>query len=64
MNVEYFDVGYPYIVVDDFYDDNELDLIWRELIFLMDGDKLDYPDDTGGAKDIDGSIKKKIEVFF
>ena len=60
MKVEYFDVGYPYIVVDDFYDDNELDLIWRELIFLMDGDKLDYPDRTGGA----GSINKKNKGVF
>ena len=41
MNVEYYNDGYPYIVIDDLYSYDQLDLIWREIDFLIDGDKLD-----------------------
>tara|TARA_B100000131_G_scaffold175530_1_gene169598 strand:+ start:138 stop:818 length:681 start_codon:yes stop_codon:yes gene_type:complete len=41
MNINHFDCGFPYIVIDNFYNKNELDLIWRELDFLLDGDKFD-----------------------
>ena len=41
MNINYFDCGFPYIIIDNFYNKNELDLIWKELDFLLDGDKFD-----------------------
>ena len=63
MNVEYYNDGYPYIVIDDFYPYDKLDLIWREIDFLMDGDKLDYPDKTSSARDSSGLKKKNKGVF-
>ena len=60
-----YNKNFPYIIVDNFYDKNELDLIWKELDFFLDfdGDKLDDPDVTGSAK-LDGKIIKKNKGFF
>ena len=63
MNIKHFDCGYPYIIVDDVYDNDELDLVWREIDFLMDGDKLDYPEKTGTAYINNTPTKKNKGVF-
>ena len=63
MNVEYYNDGYPYIVIDDLYSYDQLDLIWREIDFLIDGDKLDYPEKTSSARDSGGLKKKNKGVF-
>ena len=64
MNIKNFDCGYPYIIVDDFYDKNELDLIWREINFLLDGNNLSPPEKTSSAKDLNGEVKKKNKGIF
>ena len=50
MNIQHLDCGFPYILVDEVYDKDELDLIWEELDFISCGDKMDSPEDTGSAK--------------
>jgi hypothetical protein len=47
----------PVIVVDDFYDDAELVLLWKELTFLTEPNKFKPPEKTGAA--IEGSGYKK-----
>ena len=49
MKVQNHNNIFPYVVIDNVYDDSELDLIWKELDYLMDGDKFDPPDVVGSA---------------
>ena len=63
MNIEYYNDGYPYIVIDDVYDTNELNLIWRELDFLLDGNKFDEPEKTGSAVGNDVVLKKNGGIW-
>ena len=49
MNINYFDCGFPYILIDDFYNKEEQDLIWEELNFLSYEHKLKSPKETGAA---------------
>ena len=49
MNINYFDCGFPYIVIDNFYTKDELDLIWEELDYLSYDFKLKSPEETGAA---------------
>ena len=38
--VNAFESCVPYLVIDNFYNEKELSLIWNELNFLLDGDKF------------------------
>ena len=58
MKVSILDQNFPAIVIDNFYNKVEEDLIWNELNFLIDGNKLLRPEDTGSAM-IEGNIPKK-----
>jgi Rps23 Pro-64 3,4-dihydroxylase Tpa1-like proline 4-hydroxylase len=49
MKVQYYNKDFPYIVIDDFYSENELTLIWEELNFLCYYEKLQPPQNTGSA---------------
>ena len=64
MNIKHFDCGFPYIVVDDFYDDDQLNLIWEELDYFSFKNKLESPKDTGTGKDEDGNYKKNNKGIF
>ena len=46
----------PFIVLDNFYDEKELQLIWEELEFLNSPEKLLLPEESGSAKTKDGKI--------
>lgn len=48
----------PFVIVDDFFTDDELELIWKEIDFLSDKDKLLKPKDTSSAHDENGKLKK------
>ena len=59
---------FPYIVVDDVYDEKELGLIWTELDFLCYDDKLFDPMQAGSAMESDNgkewkSKKKNRSIF-
>lgn len=63
MNIQHYNNVFPYIIIDNFYDDCELDLIWREIDFLLDGDKFDTPEKTATASAGDVILKKNGGIF-
>jgi len=65
MHVHYFDEEFPYIIVDNTYNEHELDLIWEELNFLCYRDKLESNAKiAGSATRDDGSPKKNNMCIF
>jgi len=59
MNVKYVTDPFPYTLIDDFYDQKELDGIWQELDFYSYPEKLDPSDKTFPALDMHGNALKK-----
>lgn len=55
---------FPYLIIEDFYDEEELGLIWRELDFLTDLDKFLGPEQTGTAHFDDGKAAKQNRGLF
>jgi hypothetical protein len=51
---------FPYLKVKNFFNPEELRLIWQELEFLTNFDKLDPPDQTGQQ---DPHMKNNVGVF-
>jgi len=51
---------FPHVVIDDFYDDNELNMIWKELDFLCQPLKLNPPAQTGQP---DNMMKQNKGLF-
>ncbi len=49
MKAEIIKEPYPYIVIDDFYDFDEYQMIWQELDFLTYERKMMLPKDSGSA---------------
>jgi Rps23 Pro-64 3,4-dihydroxylase Tpa1-like proline 4-hydroxylase len=52
----------PFLLIEDLFNEDELQKIYRELEFLHP--KLLDPDNTGSAKNIDGSNRKKNKGVF
>lgn len=63
MDIKTHDVlGFPVVVIDNFYDDRSCESIWQELCFLnSDGGKLKLPEDTGGAIREEGSDRISLK---
>jgi hypothetical protein len=61
MIINSFEIsGLPILIVDNFYDDQECDKIWKELCFLNSNDnKLKGPEVTGSALTRSGGIPLK-----
>ena len=49
---------FPFLEIENMYDDFQLKLIWQELEFLNQLNKLESPEKTGGAE-VEGEILKK-----
>jgi Rps23 Pro-64 3,4-dihydroxylase Tpa1-like proline 4-hydroxylase len=51
MDINSFEIsGLPVLIIDNFYDDEDCDKIWKELCFLnSNDDKLKGPEETGSA---------------
>lgn len=65
MNIKYYEEIFPYIIVDDMYDEQQLEYIWEELNFLCYDEKLEPdPDKTGGAYDKDGKYLKRNKCIW
>ena len=47
---------FPHLIFNNFYDDNELSLIWEELNFYTKPDKLFDGEGFGAAKNIEGEF--------
>lgn len=54
----------PLVIVEEFYDKEELELIWRELNFLTSKDKLLDPSETKSAIREDKTFKKNNRAIF
>lgn len=54
----------PVVVIDDFYTESELSLIWLELNFLTSAGKLLTPEQTHGARDhLNNQLKSNHGIF-
>ena len=62
--LNYSDNPFPYVFVDNFYNEHELKLIWQELDFLCYSDKLEGPHETAGSLLPDKSIAKQNRGLF
>ena len=66
MKISNLDFGFPIILIDDYYSDEELTLIWEELLFLGKKDILYSGSDprAKGAETTSGiSLKSNYSVF-
>tara|TARA_B100001996_G_C18481166_1_gene523837 strand:+ start:26 stop:769 length:744 start_codon:yes stop_codon:yes gene_type:complete len=61
--VRYYESCIPYFIIDNFYTEKELGLIWNELNFLLDGNKFNPPEETGTALRKGKPIKKNGGIF-
>ena len=67
MNIEYLggQNNKPIaVIINDFYSNDELNLIWQELDFLTYKNKLLPAEKTAAAKEMSGEIKKKNSALF
>ena len=55
---------FPFLKIENIYNENELKLIWQELDFLTHPIKLNPPEETGTAKNEDGVILKYNSGLF
>jgi hypothetical protein len=63
MEFNYYNVlNLPVVVVDNFYDDRACQLIWQELCFLNNDNKLLGPTETGSALDSTTNVPLKKNV--
>tara|TARA_X000000368_G_scaffold79613_1_gene59605 strand:+ start:138 stop:908 length:771 start_codon:yes stop_codon:yes gene_type:complete len=60
-HVQNLDYGFPLVVIDNFYNEQDMEEIWDELNFLCHPRKMKGPEQTGGAKALesDGSFSEK-----
>lgn len=49
LNVSVFDKPFPHLICNDFYNKEELELIWEELVFYTKPNKLLKAEDFGGV---------------
>lgn len=62
--MKFVETDSPIVVIDDFYDEKELSLIWLELDFLTNATKLQPPTETYGAVDKQNNqLKSNHGVF-
>lgn len=54
--------GFPYVIIDDLYDEKELGVIWRDLEYLQP--KLLSPEQTAAATGDDGNYIKNNKGIF
>jgi hypothetical protein len=63
MKIEVFEEPFPYIIIDKFYSDEELELIWEELNLILNDYNLLSPDRTGTAKNNRNPLKNNLGFF-
>jgi Rps23 Pro-64 3,4-dihydroxylase Tpa1-like proline 4-hydroxylase len=63
MKIEVFETPFPYIRIYDFYTDGELELIWKELDFILNDNILKGPEKTGTAKSNGVVLKNNLGIF-
>ena len=63
MKVHSIQEPFPYLIVDEIYDEIELGLIWQELDFLCHPGKWKSPEDTGTAVCNEKPLKNNFGIF-
>ena len=63
MKITCHETEHPWISIEDFYTQYELDFIWEELNFLSYSDRLESPEETNSAR-INNRITKKNKGVF
>lgn len=53
----------PVLVVDDFYSEDELNLLWKEIKFLTEADKFNPPESTGAAQEGEEYLKSANGIW-
>lgn len=62
--MKFIETGLPIAVIDDFYNEKELSLLWLELNFLTSANKLNPPKETCSATDDNNNqLKSNYGVF-
>lgn len=51
MKINYISEPFPFIAIENTFEEQEINLIWDEIKFLYYGNKFDPPEKTGGAYD-------------
>jgi len=64
MDIHYFPKPFPHIILEKFFEDDELEQVWDELKFLTYEHKLCPPDKTAAATDENRKSKKKGSGLF
>ena len=68
MNIQSFDHGFPFIIVDDYFYEEELEILWNEVDNLYKEDIFLDPADSYSAFDEDGFLKNNkcihLDEFF
>lgn len=59
MQIEKYYEPFPYIIIDDYYEKDELSLIWEELEFLTHPQKLRRATKESGGAQKDGKLLKQ-----
>ena len=57
MNIQSFDHGFPFIIVDDYFDEEEMEILWNEVDNLYKEDIFLDPADSYSAFDENGFLK-------
>jgi|DEB0MinimDraft_4_1074332.scaffolds.fasta_scaffold05041_5 hypothetical protein len=63
MKVTNYNDPFPHIIVDDLYNQNELNLIWEELNFICRPNKMQIPNKSESAFEGDDILKKSKMIW-
>ena len=64
MKIKNYDDKFPYIIIDDYYDEEELNMIWEELEFLSYSHKIPRSSaEAGGATDNGRLLKRSFSKY-
>jgi len=64
MDIHYFPEPFPHVIIEKYFEDDELELVWDELKFLTYEHKLRPPEATAAATDENQERKKKGAGLF
>ena len=57
MEIKHYTEPFPYVRIFDFYNEDDLKLIWKELDFIVNNDVLVGPEHIGSAHNVNGEKK-------
>lgn len=64
FDYKFYELPFPHIIIDNFYNEEELSEIWKELEFLSRPGVLSPPEETGSASSEDGEFLKQNNGTF